>query len=117
MEVSAPGQSLAHLHLAEHSYHASAGTQQWQIGGSGAALDATQREALRLEIARLQNATAHLESSNTQLQQALRADPSDTDYKQALGVRHSGRYTFLKQCRRQLTSNTQLQQTLAARLY
>lgn len=69
-----------------------AGALQWQVGngsGSGgdtAALGANEREALRLEIARLENATAHLESSNVELTAALAEDPSDADFPEAIGV-------------------------------
>lgn len=62
-----------------------AGMQRWHVG-SGRAAEASQREVLRLEIARLRNATAHLESSNAELKEALAADPSDKDFKDALGV-------------------------------
>lgn len=72
------------------NHECGAGTQRWQVGSGGAggdgAADASQREALRLEVARLCNATSHLERSNDELKAALAADPSDQDFKDALGV-------------------------------
>jgi hypothetical protein len=54
-------------------------------GGDGAAGSASQRQALRQEIARLRNASTHLESSNVELKAALAADPGDQDFKDAIG--------------------------------
>lgn len=54
--------------------------------GDGGASGVAERDALRLEIARLDNATVHLESSNTELQAALAEDSSDTDFREAIGV-------------------------------
>lgn len=75
-------------HVLKHE--CGAGTQRWQVGNGGGggdgAADASQREALRLEVARLRNATSHLERSNDELKAALAADPSDQDFKDALGV-------------------------------
>ena len=56
------------------------------MGDGGGASAVAERDALRLEIARLDNATVHLESSNTELQAALAEDPSDTDFREAIGV-------------------------------
>jgi hypothetical protein len=64
-----------------------AGTQKWRVGDGGGASAVAERDALRLEIARLDNATVHLESSNTELRTALTEDPSDTDFREAIGVR------------------------------
>jgi hypothetical protein len=57
------------------------------VGDGGGASAVAERDALRLEIARLDNATVHLESSNTELRAALTEDPSDIDFREAIGVR------------------------------